>query len=134
MNHITSSLSIMVLVTIGIGLSVIFVADHFGDGPVTNIDPKISEFYADFALQSNTYVYSVKLADDFPSIILIVDRTPDGHVIMDDPLPLFQELYPDENVTTLAVLAGGNEIPYTMENNTLRFGTGNKEILLIRGE
>ncbi len=85
-------------------------------------------------LQSDTNVYSVKLVDDSPSILLIVGRTPDGYVVMDDPLPLFWELHPDENVTTLVVLAGGNEIPYNMGNNMLRFNISNEEILLIKRE
>ena len=133
MNNVTMT-SITISTIIGIGLSFVFAVDYFNDGPVTHIDSKILKFYGDFMLQSNTDVYSVKLVDDFPSILLIVSKTSDGYVVMDDPTPLFQELYPNENVTTLVVLAGGNEIPHKMENNRLQFNTSNEEILLIGGE
>lgn len=132
MNNVTI-LSITAPVIIGIGLSAAFVLDYFSGSPVTNIDSKILEFYGDFMLQSNTDVYSVELVDDFPSVLLIVSKTPDGYVVMDDPTPLFRELYSDENVNTLVVLAGGSEIPYSMENGMLQFNTNNEEIMLIRG-
>ena len=128
------TLSIIIPVIIGIGLSAVFVVDYFSGGPVTNIDSEILEFYADFMLQSNTHVYAVNLVDDHPIILIIVSKTLDGYIVMDDPLPLFRELYPDENITTLIVFAGRNKIPYDIEDNILRFNTGNEEDLLIRGE
>ena len=128
------TLSIMAPVIIGIGLSVVFVVDYFSVGPDTDIDSKILEFYGDFVLQSNTHVHSVDLVDDHPSILIIVSKTPDGYIVMDDPRPLFQELYSDENITALIVVAGGNEIPYNIKDNMLQFNTGNEENLLIRGK
>ena len=134
MNKDTIFSIITVPVIIGIGLSVVFIVDYFSVSPVTDIDSKILEFYGDFMLQSNTYVHSVDLVDEPPSILLIVSKTLDGYIIMDDPLPLFQELYPNENITALIVVAGGNEIPYDMEDNILQFNTNNKEILRIKGK
>ena len=84
-------------------------------------------------LQSNTYVESVYLVDDPPTIVFIVSKTPDGYIVMDDPLPMFQELYPDENITGFVVVAGGSEMQYDMEDDMLQFNTHNKEILRIMG-
>ena len=129
---------VLIPIIIGIGLSVPFAVGHlyfFVTPDNIYIDPEILEFYGEFVLQSDAVVYSVDLVyDDHPYIILIFDRTPSGHVVINDPLPLFRELFPDDNVTTLVVLAGGKEIPYDTKNNLLRFNFSNTGIVLIRGE
>ena len=129
---------VLIPIIIGIGLSVPFAVGHlyfFVTPDNIYIDPEILEFYGEFVLQSDAVVYSVDLVyDDHPYIILIFDRTPSGHVVINDPLPLFRELFPDDNVTTLVVLAGGKEIPYDTKNNLLRFNFSNTEIVSIRGE
>ena len=124
-------------IIIGIGLSTPFVVGYLAsDISTTNIDSRILEFYGEFVLESDAVVYSINLADDDdpPYIILIFAKTPAGHVVINDPLPLFQELFPDKNVTTLVVLAGGKEIPYDTENNLLRFNFSNTDIVLIGGK
>lgn len=128
--------TITVPVIIGIGLSAVFAISFVGylnTGTDADIDSKILEFYRDFMLQSNTYVESVYLVNDPPTIVFIVSKTPDGYIVMDDPLPMFQELYPDENITGFVVVAGGSEMPYDMEDDMLQFNTHNKEILRIMG-
>ena len=129
---------VLIPIIIGIGLSVPFAVGHlyfFVTPDNIDIDPEILEFYGEFVLQSDAVVYSVDLVyDDHPYIILIFDRTPSGHVVINDSLPLFRELFPDDNVTTLVVLAGGKEIPYDTKNNLLRFNFSNTEIVSIRGE
>ena len=130
---------VLIPIIIGIGLSIPFVVGYSFSGiyTTTNIDPRILEFYGEFVLQSDAVVYSVILADDDddpPYVALTFARTPAGYAVMDDPLPLFQELFPDKNVTTLVVLAGGKEIPHYTENNLLRFNFSNTEIVLIQGE
>ena len=129
---------VLIPIIIGIGLSIPFAVGHsyfFGTPDNIHIDPEILEFYGEFVLQSDAVVYSVDLAyDDHPYIILTFAKTPAGHVVINDPLPLFRELFPDENVATLVVLAGGKEIPYDTENSLLRFNFSNTEIVSIRGE
>ena len=129
---------VLIPIIIGIGLSVPLGAGHlflFGTHNNIDIDPEILEFYREFVLQSDAVVYSVDLAyDDHPFIVLTFDRTPAGHVVMNDPIPLFQELFPDDNVTTLVVLAGGKEIPHYTENNLLRFNVSSVGFVLIKGE
>ena len=129
---------VLIPIIIGIGLSTPFLVIYPFSGiyTTTNIDPRILEFYGEFVLQSDAVVYSVILADndDPPYVGLTFDRTPAGHVVMNDPIPLFQELFPDDNVTTLVVLAGGKEIPHYTENNLLRFNVSSVGFVLIRGE
>ena len=129
---------VLIPIIIGIGLSVPLGAGHlflFGTHNNIDIDPEILEFYGEFVLQSDAVVYSVDLGYDYhPYIVLTFYRTPAGHVVMNDPIPLFQELFPDDNVTTLVVLAGGKEIPHYTENNLLRFNFSNTGVVLIRGE
>ena len=129
---------VLIPIIIGIGLSVPFAVGHlyfFVTPDNIDIDPEILEFYGEFVLQSDAVVYSVDLVyDDHPYIILIFARIPSGHVVINDPLPLFRELFPDDNVTTLVVLAGGKEIPYDTKNSLLRFNFSNTEIVSIRGE
>ena len=128
---------VLIPIIIGIGLSIPFVVGYSLSGiSTTNIDPRILEFYGEFVLQSDAVVYSVKLLDDddLLHVVLTFARTPAGYVVMDDPLPLFQELFPDKNVTALVVLAGGKEIPHYTEDNLLRFNFSNTGVVLIRGE
>ncbi len=127
---------VLLPIIIGIGLSIPFVTGYLSsENSTTNIDSRILEFYEEFVLQSNAVVHSVDLMyDDIPYIVLIFDRTHAGHVVMNDPLLLFQELFPDENVTMLVVLADGKEIPYDTENNLLRFNFSNTEIVVIGGK
>ena len=129
---------VLIPIIIGIGLSTPFLVIYPFSGIYTTdpIDPRILEFYGEFVLQSDVIMYSVDLADDddLPYVVLTFVRTPAGYVVMDDPLPLFQELFPDKNVTTLVVLAGGKEIPHYTEDNLLRFNFSNTGAVLIRGE
>ena len=130
---------VLIPIIIGIGLSVPLGAGHlflFGTHNNIDIDPEILEFYGEFVLQSDAVVYSVKLLDDddLLHVVLTFYRTPAGHVVMNDPIPLFQELFPDKNVTALVVLAGGKEIPHYTEDNLLRFNFSNTGVVLIRGE
>ena len=129
---------VLIPIIIGIGLSTPFLVIYPFSGIYTTdpIDPRILEFYGEFVLQSDVIMYSVDLThdDDPPHVILTFVRTPAGYVVMDDPLPLFQELFPDKNVTTLVVLAGGKEIPHYTEDNLLRFNFSNTGVVLIRGE
>ena len=126
--------SILIPIIVGVGLSFLFVVDHLRE-PHINIDPKILEFYGEFVLESDTTVHSVNLVEeDILAIVLRVAKAPTGHVVMDDPLPLFRELFPDENVTTLVVTADGREVPHYTENNLLRFNTTNAKFVVIKGE
>ena len=127
----------LIPIIIGIGLMTPFVVDYSRSGiSTTNIDPRILEFYGEFVLQSDVIMHTVNLThDDYPPYVeLTFARTPAGYVVMDDPLPLFQELFPDKNVSTLVVLAGGKEIPHYTEDNLLRFNFSNTGIVSIRGE
>ena len=127
----------LIPIIIGIGLMTPFVVDYSRSGiSTTNIDPRILEFYGEFVLQSDVIMHTVDLThdDDPPHVVLTFARTPAGYVVMDDPLPLFQELFPDKNVSTLVVLAGGKEIPHYTEDNLLRFNFSNTGIVSIRGE
>ena len=129
---------VLIPIIIGIGLSVPFAVGHlyfFDTSDNIDIDPEILEFYGEFVLQSDAVVYWVDLVHDYhPYIVLAFDGILGGYVVMDDPLPLFQELFPDDNVTTLVVLAGEKEIPYDTKNNLLRFNFNNTKIVSIGGE
>ena len=121
-------------IIIGIGLSSLFIVDFLSvDVSHTNIDPKILEFYDEFMLQSDIDVYAITMLDDTPSMLLTVSETSVGYVLMDNPLFLFQESFPNENVTTLAVLVDDNEIPHEIENNMLRFDISNSDTVLVQG-
>ncbi len=122
-------------IIIGIGLSSLFIVDFLSvDVSHTNIDPKILEFYDEFVLQSDVDVYAITILDDTPSMLLTVSETSVGYVLMDNPLFLFQESFPNENVTTLVVLVDDNEIPHEIENNMLRFDISNSNTVLVQGK
>ena len=130
---------VLIPIIIGIGLMTPFVVNYSFSGispAPSHIDPRILEFYGEFVLQSDAVMHSVSLVvdDGLPYVALTFARTPAGYAVMDDPLPLFQELFPDKNVTTLVVLAGGKEIPHYTEDNLLRFNFSNTGIVSIRGE
>ena len=86
-------------------------------------------------LQSDAVLYAVDLTYDYhPYVVLTFDKTSAGYVVMNSPIHLFQELFPDDNVTTLVVLVNKKEMPYDTANNLLQFNFSNTEIVSIRGE
>lgn len=96
------------------------------------IDPRIVEVTNGFAITSDMQIYSVMINDDQHAIVIETSSDIQGFISMDDPLPVLQKLFPQREITSIAVLADGIEMPYSQHDNKLGFMTkGAQEIKII---
>jgi len=127
----------LVLIPIFIGLSVsiplIINSTPGGTNFTQEIDPRILKATDGFAISSNMDIYRIGLIDDGQSLFFTVSENTDGFIYMDYPLPILQKIYPQNDIVSIAVLAFGQEIPYTLEEGKITFGVNNANIIEIRG-
>lgn len=127
---------IMVPIIVGIAISIPFIISSMSGGThfTQDIDPRFSEVTRNgFAISSNMDIYSITVEDEIQGISITTSHNTDGFIEMDDPLPILQKLFPDKNIVSIAVLADGMEIPYTLENGNLGISVNNSDLILIIG-
>ena len=127
----------LVLIPVFIGLSVsiplIINSTSGGANFAQEIDPRILKATDGFAISSNMDIYRIGLIDDAQSLFFTVSENTDGFIYMDDPLPILQKIYPQNGIVSIAVLAFGQEVPYTLEEGKITFGVIDAQIIEIRG-
>jgi len=127
----------LVLIPIFVGLSIsIPLIINFTSGGThftQEIDPRILKATDGFAISSNMDIYRIGLIDDGQSLFFTVSQNTDGFIYMDDPLPILQKIYPQNDIVSIAVLVFGEEVPYTQDEGKLTFGVNNAHIIEIRG-
>ncbi len=127
----------LVLIPIFIGLSVsiplIINSTSGGTSFTQEIDPRILKATDGFAISSNMDIYRIGLIDDGQSLFFSVSENTDGFIYMDDPLPILQKIYPQNDIVSIAILAFGQEVPYTLEEGKINFSSNGAQIIEIRG-
>ena len=98
-----------------------------------DIDPRIIKVAGDVAISSNVDIHSITVEDEVLGIGIATGTSADGFVYMDDPLPILQKLFPDENISSFAVLHNNVEMPYALEDGKLRISAYNAGRILITG-
>lgn len=98
------------------------------------MDPRFMEATSDgFAIStSNVEVIGIYLIEP-NGITLDLGNTSTGFISMDDPLPILQKIFPENEITSIAVLADGLEIPIIHKEGTLQFDVNNNNQIIIIG-
>ena len=124
---------IPIIVGIAISLPLIISSTSGGTHFTQDIDPRFLEVTNGLAISSNMDIYSVIVEDEIQGISITTSHNTDGFIHMDDPLPILQKLFPDKNIVSIAVLADGMKIPYTLEDGNLGISVNNSDLILIIG-
>jgi len=126
---------ILIPIFIGLSVSIPLIINSTSGGTqfTQEIDPKILEATDGFAISSNMDIYRIGLIDDGQSLFFTVSQNTDGFIHMDDPLPILQKIYPQNDIVSIAVLVFGEEVPYTQEEGKITFGVNNAHIIEIIG-
>jgi len=128
-------LLIIIPIIVGLAVSIPFIISSPSGEPqyIQEIDPRILEATNGFALSSNMDIYRISLMDENQSLFFTVSPNTDGYIYMDDPLPILQKIYPENDIVSFAILVFGEEIPYTIEDGKISFGVNNAHIIQIIG-
>lgn len=131
-----TKLLIIIPIIVGMAISLPFIisstpsSTHF----TQEIDPRFSEATRNgFAISSNMDIYRIGLLDEGQSLFFTVSKNTDGFMYMDDPLPILQKIYPENNIVSIEILIFGKEVSYTIEESKITFGVNNAHIIEIRG-
>ncbi len=126
---------ILIPIFIGLSISLPLIINSTSGGTyfTQEIDPRILEATDGFAISSNMDIYRIGLIDDGQSLFFTVSQNTDGFIYMDDPLPILQKIYPQNGIVSIAILAFRQEIPYTLEQGKINFGSNGAQIIEIRG-
>ena len=128
---------ILIIIPIVIGIAIpiqAYINSQSGDTYFTQeIDPRILEATDGFAISSNMDIYRIGLIDGGQSLFFTVSKNTDGFIYMDDPLGILQKIYPQNDIVSIAILAFGQEVPYTLEEGKINFGSNGAQIIEIRG-
>lgn len=120
-----------------VSLSAPFIISFTSGGTIhytQDIDPRILEVTDDFVIDSTVDIFTIYVMDKEQSLEFRVNQNSDGHIDMDDLLPILQKLFPDKDIVSFAVLADGVEIPYTLEDGKLGISVNyNTHKILITG-
>lgn len=98
------------------------------------MDPRFMEAANDgFAIStSDVEVLGIYLIEP-NGITLQLDNANSGFISMDDPLPILQKIFPENQITSIAILADGMEIPTIHKDGTLQFDVNNANQIMIIG-
>ena len=131
----TRLLIIIIPIIVGIVISLpLIISSTSGDTHFTqDIDPRFLEVTNGLAISSNMDIYSVNVEDEIQGIVIATSQKTDGFIHMDDPLPILQKLFPDKDIVSFVVLAGGVEIPYTLEDGKLGISVNDSSLISIVG-
>lgn len=126
---------IIIPIIIGLSVSIPFIISNTSGGThfTQDIDPKILEATDGFAISSNMDIYRIGLMDERQSLFFTVSQNTDGYIHMDDPLPILQKIYPENDIVSFTILVLGKEVPYTIEEGRITFSVNNAHIIEIRG-
>ncbi len=126
---------ILIPIVIGLSISISLIINSTPDGTnfTQEIDPRILKATDGFAISSNMDIYRIGLIDDAQSLFFTVSENTDGFIYMDDPLPILQKIYPENDIVSIAILAFRQEVPYTLEEGKITFGVNNAHIIEIIG-
>ena len=87
---------------IGVGIPNFFV-DNTSKGAPTVVDSRIEQVKDDFEISADLGVFNVDVIDERQAILLSIKSGVDGVIIMDDPLPIMQELFPEKNINSFMI-------------------------------
>ncbi len=126
---------VLIPIFVGLSISIPLIINSTSGGTyfTQEIDPRILEATDGFAIDSNMDIYRIGLIDDGQSLFFTVSENTDGFIYMDDPLPILQKIYPQNGIVSIAILAFGQEVPYTLEEGKINFGSNGAQIIEIRG-
>ena len=121
-----------IIVGIAISLPLIISSTSGGIHFTQDIDPRFSQVTRNgFAIYSNMDIYSITVEDEIQGISITTSSKTDGFIEMDDPLPILQKLFPENNTQSFIVLSGGMEIAYDLEDGKMRINVNNSNVILI---